>query len=359
MSNENEQDPPPPDDDHVRPGDSTPSIGSTTSEPTLALPQPPPPTPPEPDGTTFGPNGLSSGCRVILFLLVYLLFDFALYVISYFHNAKPFKNFMQPEPRMWDSATSVAATLLATLLFAWLERRRLGDYGLPPGEAFRARFWIGGLTGFAEVALFIGILALTGHVTVGPQQLHGAAVVRLASLWGIVFLLVGMSEELLMRGYMLTTLTRGIGFWPSAVATSLLFAAMHIPNRGETSFGLFQVFVFGMIASLMLRRTGSLWLPIGYHAFWDWGQSYFYGVADSGFLVDGSLFRAKLTGPILLTGGSVGPEGSIVVSLMLIATGGLVITIWNPARRGQTKTMATISTPDEESEGRHEDRAHT
>jgi membrane protease YdiL (CAAX protease family) len=345
MSDENE---------HETPRETAPL--SESPNPNL---HPPDPVPRSQEPTTFGPNGLPAGCRVILFLLAYLLFAFALCFVPYLHNPKAFKNFMQPEPRMWDSATSVAATLLATLLFAWLERRRLGDYGLPLGEAFRARFWIGGLTGFAEVALFIGILALTGHGTVGPQQLHGPAVVRLASLWGIVFLLVGMSEELLMRGYMLTTLTRGIGFWPSAVATSLLFAVMHIPNRGETSFGLFQVFVFGMIASLMLRRTGSLWLPIGYHAFWDWGQSYFYGVADSGFLVDGSLFRAKLTGPILLTGGSVGPEGSVVVSLILMATGGLVIAVWKPALSAQTKTMATTSPPDEGSEGHHNDRAHT
>jgi membrane protease YdiL (CAAX protease family) len=250
----------------------------------------------------------------------------------------------------------VSAILLATGLFAWLERRRLRDYGLPLRGAFGLRFWSGGVLGFGGIAFFIGTLAVTGHATLGPELLHGAAAIRYAWLWGIAFLLISVGEELLMRGYMLATLTRGIGFWPSAVLTSLFFAFVHLGNPGETAFGLFQVFVFGMIAALMLRRTGSLWLPIGYHAFWDWGQSYFFGVADSGLLVGGTLFRTKIAGPVLLTGGSAGPEGSVLTFLILVATGWLVIAVWKPALPvAETKPEAVVLRPDEGADPCHDE----
>jgi membrane protease YdiL (CAAX protease family) len=293
---------------------------------------------------------------VILFFLAYMAFFLSLYVLPFFHPTQHFKHGMEPEPLIRNKAMDVIAILLATGLFAWLERRRLRDYGLPLREAFGLRFWGGSVLGFGGIALFIGVLTVTGHATPGPQLLHGAAIVRYAWLWGVGFLLISVSEEMLMRGYMLATLTRGIGFWPSAVVTSLFFALIHLGNPGENAFGLFQVFVFGMVAALMLRRTGSLWLPIGYHAFWDWGQSYFFGVADSGLLVGGTLFRTKIAGPALLTGGSAGPEGSVLTFLILVATGWWVIAIWKPAApAAETKAEAVVLRPDEGADPCHDE----
>jgi uncharacterized protein len=340
MADDDELNKPATDDDRDTVVDPPWPAGSRTPETTPVLPplaevNPPEPDQPQGNATTFGPHGLHSGCRAILFLFVYFAFLVALLIPYSIYDPSALKQGAQPEwraeLRIQVQTLDFSATLFATLLFAWLERRRLGDYGLPLRAAFGRQFWIGGLTGFAEVALFIGILASTGYCSLGPLQLHGTAVLRFASLWGIAFLLVGLGEELLMRGYILTALTRVIGFWPSALATSLLFALIHIKNPGETRFGLFDVFVFGMIASLMLRRTGSLWLSIGYHVFWDWGQSFFFGVPDSGLVIAGSLLRTKTTGPVLLTGGSTGPEGSVLVFLMLMVTGGVVIAVCKPA----------------------------
>jgi membrane protease YdiL (CAAX protease family) len=90
----------------------------------------------------------------------------------------------------------------------------------------------------------------------------------------VYFVLVGIFEEFLLRGYALHTLSRGWGFWPAAVALSVLFGAIHVRNPGETWLGLLAVVAIGLFFCLTLYRTGSLWFAIGFHAFWDWGQTF-------------------------------------------------------------------------------------
>jgi membrane protease YdiL (CAAX protease family) len=77
----------------------------------------------------------------------------------------------------------------------------------------------------------------------------------------------------------------------------------------------------------MLRRTGDLWFAIGFHTAWDWAESYFYGVPDSGELVTGHLMNVSFSGPQWLTGGSVGPEGSWLCTALLVVLG-LILLAW-------------------------------
>jgi len=75
---------------------------------------------------------------------------------------------------------------------------------------------------------------------------------------------------------------------------------------------------FGLVAAFALWRTGNLWFPIGMHASWDWGESYFYGTPDSGQLARGHFLNSSPHGPNWLSGGTVGPEGSWLVLAVLI-----------------------------------------
>jgi len=136
-------------------------------------------------------------------------------------------------------------------------------------------------------------------------------------LWFAVFLLVGFFEEYILRGYFFYTLADGIGFWPAAVIQALLFALGHMGNGGETKIGIIATGLFALFAATTLWRTGNLWLAVGAHAGWDWGQSYFFGVNDSGFQAPGHLLNPHVSqGPDWLTGGTVGPEGSAVTLVL-------------------------------------------
>jgi uncharacterized protein len=123
---------------------------------------------------------------------------------------------------------------------------------------------------------------------------------------------VGLFEEFLFRGYTFYRLSRRMGFWPSAAALSLGFGAIHLLNAGESWIGLAGVVAIGFFFCLTLYRTGNLWFAVGFHAFWDWGQTYLYSVPDSGTVEVGHLMRPSFQGPDWLTGGSVGPEGSVL-----------------------------------------------
>src|SRR5262249_15609867 len=89
-------------------------------------------------------------------------------------------------------------------------------------------------------------------------------------------------------------------------------------NTGETRVGIIDVVLFAMFAATTLRLTGNLWLAVGAHAGWDWGESFFYGVNDSGTSAAGHLLNSHVQGPNWLSGGSVGPEGSVLSSSLLV-----------------------------------------
>jgi len=129
--------------------------------------------------------------------------------------------------------------------------------------------------------------------------------------------LVGFFEEFLLRGYTQFTLTRGIGFWSSAIFLSAAFGAIHLGNKGEDIFGALAAALIGLFFCLTLRRTGNLWFAVGLHASWDWGETFLYSVPNSGTTAPGHLLNSSFQGPRWLTGGSVGPEASVFVFIVI------------------------------------------
>ena len=206
---------------------------------------------------------------------------------------------------------------IAALIMARIERRRFGQYGLPARFAFGKDFWIGLLVGFLAIsACLLGIFAFHGFHLTG-LAIHGSTIASATAAWGVTFVIVGLAEEFSFRGYLQYTLTTGIGFWPSAILMSALFGVAHMGNPGESKIGLFSVVLFGLLFCLILRRTGNLWWAVGFHAGWDWGQTFFYGVPDSGIAPYHNLFGSAFDGPRWLTGGSVGPEASVFTPIVL------------------------------------------
>jgi uncharacterized protein len=262
-----------------------------------------------------GPNGIRALWRLILFLAI---LESLLYGEGWL-----VRRTMQGADRdsVWfvNELSVFLFCLLAAWIMAKLEGRSIAQYGLPARLTFRKQFWQGAAVGFVAITLLLTILRLCGVFYFGKPQLHGSAILQYAALYGFVFLLVAFKEEFYARGYTLFTLTTGIGFWPSAILTSAYFGFSHRGNQGETWAGMLSAAGAGLLFCFMLRRTGNLWMAIGFHATWDWGQSYFYGVPDSAVILPGHLFEPHFAGPAWLTGGTVGPEGSWLCPVFLAA----------------------------------------
>src|SRR4029077_16620580 len=207
-------------------------------------------------------------------------------------------------------ALAALCAIAAALIMARLEQRRFGDYGMPLRQAFGKNFWLGAVWGIAAITALMLVIRAFGGYSFGMVDLSPSGVVRYALEWGAVFCLVGIFEEFFFRGYLQFTLTSGIGFWPAALLLSLAFGAVHLRNQGEGPIGGLGVFVRGMFPCLPLRRTGTLWFAIGWHAAYDFGETYLYSVPNSRFVRPGDLLALSSHGPAWLTGGTIGPEGS-------------------------------------------------
>jgi membrane protease YdiL (CAAX protease family) len=117
---------------------------------------------------------------------------------------------------------------------------------------------------------------------------------------------------------------------------SIAFALGHLSNSGESVLGIVEVFIAGLVFCLSLWYTKSLWWAVGFHAGWDWSQSFFYGTPDSGLLVTGHLFASHASGSSLWSGGTTGPEGSLLF-LPLVILVGAGMWLWWGKRRIDTK----------------------
>jgi membrane protease YdiL (CAAX protease family) len=220
----------------------------------------------------------------------------------------------------------------AALIMAQIEGRSPGEYGLPLRGAFGKLFWQGCLIGLVEVSALIGLIAAFGGYSLGDVALHGKELLRWGILWAVFFVFVGLFEEFLFRGYTQYTLAESIGFWPAAVVLSSLFGAVHLSNPGEGWVGAAGVVAIGLTFAFALRRTGNLWLVVGWHASFDFGETFLYSVPNSGIVFEGHLSNASLHGPNWLTGGTVGPEGS-VFSFLTMGILALAIHLLFPAKK--------------------------
>jgi hypothetical protein len=256
----------------------------------------------------FGADGLRPGWGLALYAVSFLVLQrFAVQLAS----SREFG-----ASGLWSMLLEEFGSLLAALIpaiFLWrVESRRWGAYGLPVKQAFRLSFWGGAVWGFGAISLLIFALYSLHSFSVGHLVLHGMRLVRFAIFWAVMFLLVGLFEEFLLRGYTQFTLTRGVGFWPAALTLSCAFGLIHLRNGGEQWPGLLAAACIGLFFCLTLRRTGDLWFAVGFHVAWDWGETFFYSVPDSGMISPGHLLNSSIRGPDWLSGGSVGPEGSVL-----------------------------------------------
>ena len=219
----------------------------------------------------------------------------------------------------------------AALILSRIEHQPAGVYGLPMQQPFGRRFWQGCILGFCEISALIGLIAAFHGYSFGTLALTPLEVLRWALEWGAIFFAVGLFEEFAYRGYSLHTLAQGVGFWPAASLLALYFGFEHSYNPGESLVGEAGIVAIALLFALTVRRTGTLWLAVGWHAAFDFGETFLYSVPDSGTVFPGHLSNATLHGPAWLTGGATGPEGS-VFSFVVMALLAIAVHYFFPAR---------------------------
>jgi membrane protease YdiL (CAAX protease family) len=278
-------------------------------------------------------TGLRAGWRLLIYAAIFFVFLTAsIFVLGLL--LRPARGVFSPSYQFLGELASLLAAFLAAWIMSQMERRPMAVYGLPARGAFGKQFWLGCLFGLCEIGVLIGVIALFKGYSFGSLAEHGAEIGKWALFWGAFFLVVGFFEEFLFRGYTLYTLADGIGFWPAAVLLAAVFGWVHKHNFGENWIGVAGVVFVGLFWSFTLKRTGTLWFALGMHAAFDFGETFLFSVPDSGMIFPGHLSNATLYGPSWLTGGTPGPEGS-VIDFLILAVFFFVFDRLYPARQEQ------------------------
>jgi CAAX protease family protein len=261
-------------------------------------------------------TGLRAGWRLLIYLALFFVFMVvSTYLLPLFSHLT--RGLAFPVYQFLGEFAGFLDAFLAAWIMSRLEQRPVGVYGLPARGTLGKQFWLGCLFGFCEICTLIGLIAAFGGYSFGSLAEHGEAIAKWALFWSVCFLAVALFEEFFFRGYSLYTLTEGIGFWPAAILLAVSFGLVHKRNPGENWIGLAGVVFVGLFWSFTVKRTGSLWFALGMHATFDFGETFLFSVPDSGMIFPGHLSNATLHGPSWLTGGTPGPEGSVIDFLIL------------------------------------------
>ncbi|MBD5117510.1 MAG: CPBP family intramembrane metalloprotease [Clostridiales bacterium] len=225
--------------------------------------------------------------------------------------------------RLLDSDGYVVLSLLANsmmiivaLLFCKLLQKRgaasLGFIRKGMGREY--------LAGAGAGALAFSAAALLCIVT-GSLRLEGISPTFRPVMFALMlmgFLVQGMAEEVLCRGYFMVSLARRYPLWAAVLANSVLFAALHLFNSGITVLAFVNLVLFGVFASLYFVRRGNIWGIGAFHALWNFVQGNVYGVLVSGGGTNCTLLDStSVPGRELINGGDFGLEGGLAVTAVL------------------------------------------
>ncbi|MCE4051412.1 CPBP family intramembrane glutamic endopeptidase [Bacillus sp. Au-Bac7] len=225
----------------------------------------------------------------------------------------------------------VAALISLLLLWKFLNKKKIQDLGF---GLFLINIIFGLLLGAISIAIIFFILLFTDNIEL-INTLSNPNFSTYSITYLIFFILVGLFEELVFRGYIMSTLAdRGRRKVTIYMVSALIFGIAHLANQNVTLLGIFNIFLVGILFAYMYDKTQSLWTPIGYHITWNYFQGNVFGFPVSGTTPYGVYTIDVSSGNDLLTGGSFGLEGGLLATLMIIF--GFICTYLFSGKRKQT-----------------------
>ncbi|MEU8387098.1 CPBP family intramembrane glutamic endopeptidase [Micromonospora sp. NPDC048843] len=241
----------------------------------------------------------------------------------------------------WQSVAAVEGSFLLTLVFGaltavlgvvvyrWVvrrtERREPTELGL---DGRGGKLGRGTLIGFAMFAAVIANIAfLDGYHVQGWGSPTGAL-----GLLGFMAA-AAVTEELLFRGVLFRIVEERTGTWIALALTGVVFGAIHLANSDATLWGATAIAIeAGFMLAACYAATRNLWVPIGLHFGWNFAAGGIFSVVVSGNGESKGLLDASTSGPVALSGGDFGPEGSLYAVLAGVVL--TVVFLWLAKRRG-------------------------
>jgi len=269
--------------------------------------------------------------QVLIFLGVFIVVQIAsaipmvMYMMLTMINKRGFA--LRPDSLPGTSLASLFCTVVSIILVIvycrFIEKRSFYSMGFTRYKTIRD-YLAGLLAGFIMFGASVLISAITGTLEYNGVVLGNGLELLFAFFIG--FMLQGMSEEVLMRGYFMVSVAARAPMFVAILANSLVFALLHLLNNGVTVLSVVNLTLFGVFASVYTLKSNSIWGICAIHTMWNFAQGNIFGIAVSGTQVNTSVFSfAPTAAGALINGGSFGLEGGLAVTAVLFA--GTVVTM--------------------------------
>ncbi|MDD3037962.1 CPBP family intramembrane glutamic endopeptidase [Bacteroides sp.] len=227
---------------------------------------------------------------------------------------------------MWKYIIMESCMLLAVLssviILLYFERRPFSDLGLSL-KGHMEGIWYGALLAVVLYMIGFGLSFAFGLVEVTGFQFD-----LLTLVWTFCFfLLVALTEEIMMRGYILGRLMyTKLNKFLSLLISSLVFAFMHLFNPNIAFLPMLNLVLAGMLLGATFLYTRNLCFPLSLHLFWNWIQGPVLGYEVSGNNFGTSMLTLHLPEENVLNGGAFGFEGSLICTVLMIVF--TILIIW-------------------------------
>lgn len=219
--------------------------------------------------------------------------------------------------------STVITIFLVIIYCRFIEGRSLYSMGFGKKNAVY-EYASGLLTGAVMFSSAVLLCWLTGTL-----EFNGVIVgnsLGLVIIFFIAFLFQGMSEEVLLRGYLMISVAAKKPIIAAILLNSVIFALMHLANNGITLLPVINLVLYGIFASVYTLKSDNLWGTCAIHSVWNFAQGNIYGIAVSGIQINASVLSFTPTeSNTIINGGSFGLEGGLAVTIVLLAATALTL----------------------------------
>lgn len=234
---------------------------------------------------------------------------------------------------------TVLATVTALIYCRGFEKRKLRTLGFRKSGALK-EYLVGMAVGALVFSAAVGICLLTGALEF--DGICGNISWSYIALFFAGFLLQGLSEEVIFRGYFTVSLSRRTPIVISILISSVAFAIAHMSNEGMTALAFINLTLFGVFASVYMLKRGNIWGVCAIHSLWNFVQGNLYGISVSGMSdMDSIMKLTSVSSKTLINGGDFGLEGGLAVTAVL--TLAILITLCTKTKECERATDETVT----------------
>ena len=212
-----------------------------------------------------------------------------------------------------------ALFIAVTLIYCRLvEKRKVMAMNVKEAEV---GYFFGGLLAVLLLAVIICICCLTGVVEFIGVKSNVNVVYLILFFFGFMF--QSMAEEVMTRGFLLSSLVKKISLPTAIFISSTAFALPHFPTLFEAEFkfavvGVLNLYLVSAVFSMLYINRKNIYVVGGLHCVWNFMLYCVMGLSVSGSNSNtNGVLNFEVVSQNILNGGMYGIEASIVTTAVL------------------------------------------